>query len=114
VTSVESARNFRHSPCKYNTFVTKPEELHIPGLPKEQEPPAELLEAQKALSGARVSRVGLTTTHDGDWALMVRIPKGSQWPLAEVEAGSRGFPVIYQYDPEHPPVARPAYPERKE
>jgi hypothetical protein len=94
--------------------VTKPDETHIPGHPKESEPPRELIEARNALSGARVSRVGLTTTHEGDWALIVRIPRGSQWPLDEVEAASRGFPVIYQYEPEQMPVARPAYPDRGE
>jgi hypothetical protein len=94
--------------------MTNPEELHIPGPPREPEPPAKLLEAQKALSGARVSRVGLTTTRDGDWALMVRVPRGTQCPVPEVEAAKRGFPVIYQYDGEHSPIARPAYPAKGE
>jgi len=94
--------------------MTNPEELHIPGLPREPEPPAELLEAQKALSGARVSRVGLTTTRDGHWALLVGIPRGTKYPVPEVEAVRRDFPVIYQYDSEHPPIARPAYPAKGE
>ena len=94
--------------------MTNPNEPHIPGQPKEATPPAGLIEAQKAVSGTRATRVGLTTTHDGDWALMVRIPRGSEWPLPDVEAASGGFPVIYQYEPEQPPVARPAYPDRGE
>ena len=91
-----------------------PDEPHIPGPPKESKPPRGLIEARDALSDARVSRVGLTTTRDGDWALIVRIPRGTKWPLAEVEAASGGFPVIYQYEPEQMPVARPAYPDRGE
>jgi hypothetical protein len=94
--------------------MTKPDEIHIPGQPKESTPPRELIEARDALFGTRVSRVGLTTTSEGDWALIVRIPRGSQWPLAEVEAASGGFPIIYQYEPERLPVARPAYPHRGE
>jgi hypothetical protein len=94
--------------------VTKPDEVHIPGPPKEPDPPAALRKAQKALSDVRVSRVGLTTTREGDWALIVRIPRGGEWPLPEVEAASGGFPVIYQYEPENLPVARPAYPDRGE
>ena len=93
--------------------MTKPDEIHIPGPPKESEPPAALREAQKAVSGMH-SRVGLTTTREGDWALIVRIPRGTEWPLPEVEAASGGFPVIYQYEPENLPVARPAYPDRGE
>lgn len=91
-----------------------PAQTHIPGPPKEPAPPAKLLEALDAVSGARVSRAGLTTTEEGDWALMVRIPRGSEWPIADVEAASGGFPVIYQYEPEQLPVARPAYPDRGE
>jgi hypothetical protein len=94
--------------------MTKPDEVHTPGPPKDAEPPAALRAVQKKVSAAGVSRVGLTTTREGDWALIVRIPRGSQWPLPEVEAASGGFPVIYQYEPENLPVARPAYPDRGE
>jgi hypothetical protein len=34
--------------------------------------------------------------------------------VPEVEAAKRGFPVIYQYDGEHSPIARPAYPAKGE
>jgi hypothetical protein len=94
--------------------VSNPGETHIPGRPKTPGPPPALYAAQEAVSHAGPSRVGVTTTRDGDWALMVRVPQGTATPIAEVEAASGGFPVIYQYEPEEPPVARPAYPRRGE
>lgn len=64
-----------------------------------------------SLSHPDVTRVGLTTTPEGDWALMVRSKPGTPIPIKEVDAlvGGR-YPVVYQDDPGRLPVARPAYP----
>jgi hypothetical protein len=94
--------------------VTKRDEPHTPGRPSSPEPPAELLAARDSLSVTGVTRVGLTTTADGEWGLIVRVPQGTSTPIAAVEAASHGFPVIYQVEPERLPVARPAYPGRGE
>lgn len=83
---------------------------HIPGPPEVAEPPSKLCEIADALPHPAVSRVGLTTTADGRWALMVRIRPGTPVPVKEVEVVCREYPVVYQEDPKELPVARPAYP----
>lgn len=82
---------------------------HVPGRPASPKP-QRLAEIADSLSHPDVTRVGLTTTTDGRWALMVRVKPGTQIPIREVEQVSSGYPVIYQDEPEEPPVARPAYP----
>lgn len=67
-----------------------------------------------ALRHPDVTRVGLTTTGDGDWAVMVRTKPGTVTPIAAIEKAGRGYPVIYEVEPDEPPVARPAYPSRGE
>lgn len=66
------------------------------------------------LAHPSVTRVGLTTTESGEWALAVRVPRGANLPLPDLEQRCRDFPVVYDYEPEEPPVARPAYPGRGE
>ena len=83
---------------------------HIPGLPESPEPPRKLAQIADSLDHPDVTRVGLTTTKDGHWALMVRVRPSTQIPIHEVEKECSGYPVIYQDEPEEPPVARPAYP----
>ena len=85
-------------------------ETHIPGVPESDKPPRKLVQLAKSLHHPEVTRVGLTTTSDGRWALMVRIKPSTQTPISEVEDASGGFPVVYQDEPDEPPVARPAYP----
>jgi hypothetical protein len=87
-----------------------PHSPHIPGPPKSPEPPRQLVEIADALSHPAVSRVGLTTTADGRWALMIRIRPGTPLPLKEVEAICADYPIVYQEEPRDLPVARPAYP----
>ena len=87
---------------------------HIPGLPKSPSPPPELGHIAKSLSDPNVTRVGLTTTSDGRWALMVRVKPGTETPIQKVEDSCSGYPVIYQDEPDEPPVARPAYPAKGE
>jgi hypothetical protein len=87
---------------------------HIPGLPNSPSPPPELAKIAKSLTDPDVTRVGLTTTSDGRWALMVRVKPGAEAPIKKVEEASSGYPVIYQDEPDEPPAARPAYPAEGE
>jgi hypothetical protein len=87
---------------------------HRPAPPRHPEPPRELVEAADALRHRDVTRVGLTTTSEGDWALMVRTRPGTPTPIEDVERASKGHPVVYDVEPDEPPVARPAYPSRGE
>ena len=87
---------------------------HIPGLPASPSPPPELAQIAQSLTDPDVTRVGLTTTSDGRWALMVRVKPGTEIPLRKVEEACSGYPVIYQDEPAEPPVARPAYPAEGE
>jgi hypothetical protein len=87
-------------------------DIHVPGTPKSPDPPRELVEVLDSLRHPSVTRTGLTTTRDGDWALMVRVRPGIPTPVPEVEAQARGFPVVYLVETPTPPVARPAYPAR--
>jgi hypothetical protein len=90
--------------------IMNPQSPHIPGPPESPEPPSRLVEIADAFSHPAVSRVGLTTTADGHWALMVRIRPGTPVPIKEVEAVCGSYPVVYQEEPKELPVARPAYP----
>ncbi len=61
-----------------------------------------------------VSKAGLTTTDDGDWALKLWLRRGISAPPEELVRQLEGFPVVYDEEPAVPPVARPAYPRRGE
>jgi hypothetical protein len=87
---------------------------HRPGQPKSSEPPADLVAAATSLAHPAVTRSGLTTTADGEWALMVRVKPGTTTPIPAIERACAGHPVVYDDEPREPPVARPAYPERGE
>ena len=87
---------------------------HKPGLPESDEPPRKLTKIADSLNHPDVSRVGLTTTTDGRWALMVRVKPETQVPIREVEDACSGYPVVYQDEPDELPVARPAYPKSGE
>lgn len=87
---------------------------HIPGRPVSEKPPSKLVKISKSLSDPAVTRVGLTTTADGRWALMVRVKPGNSTPIKEVEEACDDYPVVYQDEPEDLPVARPAYPAKGE
>ena len=83
---------------------------HIPGPPESPEPPNRLVEIAASLSHPAVTRVGLTTTTDGRWALMVRVQPGTSIPCKDIEAVCNDYPIVYQEEPKEFPVARPAYP----
>jgi hypothetical protein len=88
--------------------------VHRPGLPKSAEPPADLAAVAASIAHPSVTRSGLTTTADGDWALMVRVKSGTATPIRAIEQACSGHPVIYEDERQEPPVARPAYPDRGE
>jgi hypothetical protein len=85
---------------------------HKPARPVTPEPPARLVEIVDSLKHPDVTRVGLTTTSKGEWALMVRVRAGQRTPIADFEARTGGYPVVYMDEPSSPPVARPAYPAK--
>jgi hypothetical protein len=87
---------------------------HTPMRPLTPDPPTALVAIADTLTHPDVTRVGLTTTSTGEWALMVRIRLGRPTPIPEVEAHAGGYPVVYQDEPRSPPVARPAYPAKGE
>jgi hypothetical protein len=89
-------------------------DTHMPGPPVLPEPPGELVEIVNSLNDPAVTRIGLTTTADGRWALAVRVMPGTAVPVKAVEEAGRGYPVVYQEEPESWPVARPAYPDLDE
>jgi|KBSMisStaDraftv2_1062788.scaffolds.fasta_scaffold1932649_1 hypothetical protein len=82
---------------------------HNPGRPKKPVP-KKLEELAATLYHPEVVRTGLTTTENGDWALLVVVKAGSSIPIPEIEKKSSGFPVIYEENKGNMPVARPAYP----
>jgi predicted amidohydrolase YtcJ len=86
------------------------EQEHVPGLPKEPTPPADLQEAAQTIAHDSVAQVGLTTTREGDWALLVRVKPDAAYPIPEIESQVSGHPVIYQQVPATLPIARPAFP----
>lgn len=86
---------------------------YIPSPPIVPEPPPALVQiANEAVPVALPPgcQSGLTTTQDGNWALLVNVPPGTHVPIQTIETIVRGYPVIYQAMPDTPPVARPAYP----
>jgi hypothetical protein len=87
---------------------------HKPARPVTPEPPARLVEIVDSLTHSDVTRVGLTTTSKGEWALMVRVRPGQRTPIADLEGRTGGYPVVYMDEPPSPPVARPAYPAKGE
>jgi hypothetical protein len=86
-----------------------PKQGHRPGKPRTPNPPAELdaviAGLDELLKQGRmktVRRVGMTTTEDGQWAVFVTVPSTTQVPLAEVEASTHGFPIVYDTEPDKP------------
>jgi hypothetical protein len=84
---------------------------YIPAPPLSPEPPPALVQVVNCLKNRLHYQVGLTTTPEGEWALLVRVKLATTIPLAEVESLRGNFPVIYELDSETIPEARPAYPQ---
>jgi hypothetical protein len=91
----------------------KPVRTHIPGPPKEEEPPKHLVDLADAVADPLVIQHGITTTRDGRWALYVTVPADTTVPIASVEQQAKGFPVVYEAEPDEPVRAGPAYPDLK-
>jgi hypothetical protein len=75
---------------------------HNPGEPRSPEPPRALVELSESIEHPLVRRTGITTTKDGQWALYVTVPKATKTPLKDLEAQTRGFPVVYETEPDKP------------
>lgn len=86
------------------------EQDNIPGRPKQPVPPSDLQQAAQSITHEAITQVGLTTTSEGEWALLVRVKPQAAYPIPEVERQAHGHPVIYQRAPAGLPVARPAFP----
>ncbi|MFD1144394.1 hypothetical protein ACFQ4C_24925 [Larkinella insperata] len=85
--------------------------VHIPGRPKTEQPPnLGDLAASVHLHHPQVIRSGVTTTQEGEWAILAVVEKNTPVPIRTIERECLGFPVIYQEDSGRVPVARPAYP----
>jgi hypothetical protein len=88
----------------------KPVRTHTPGAPVDPTPPDRLLALADKLKDPLVVQTGVTTTADGKWALFVTVPRDASVPIPTVEAQAKGFPVVYEAEPDEPPIAKPAYP----
>ena len=81
----------------------RPVKVHIPGSPKSETPPKKLLELiDRYQPQPPVIRCGLTATVDGRWALYVTVPADTEIPLAAVEESGKGFPIVYEAEPDEP------------
>lgn len=72
--------------------------------------PARLIQLADSLQHPAVLRTGLTTTQEGKWALLVVVKQGTAHPIEAIERSAAGYPVVYEEDAGHLPLARPAYP----
>lgn len=91
----------------------KPVQIHSPGEPSCQGPPDRLVGLADGVRDPLVFRTGLTTTADGRWALYVTVPADATVPIPSVEAQAGGYPVVYEAEPDSPPLAGPARPARR-
>jgi|SRR5437588_11767676 len=88
----------------------KPVRTHRPGAPSIPEPPHKLIELADTVRDPLVVQCGVTTTADGRWALYVTVPADAAVPIPNVERQADGYPVVYEAEPDEPPIAGPAYP----
>lgn len=91
----------------------KPVRIHTPGVPSCPDPPDRLVGLADAVRDPLVVQSGLTTTADGRWAVFVTVPAGATVPIPNVESQAGGYPVVYEAEPDDPPVAGPARPGRR-
>lgn len=77
--------------------------------------PEPLLRVCDNLKHPAVMECGLTKTQSNQWALWVKVRRGTEVPVAEIDAMAEGFPIVYEVDEASElPVARPAFPARGE
>ena len=84
--------------------------FHIPSEPKQATPPAALERAVAHPPPENVVQLGLTTTREGEWALLARVAPQVRTPIPAVELLAHGHPVVYQATNNVLPIARPAFP----
>lgn len=87
--------------------------MHRPGRPNTPAPPETLRTLVDRISHGSVAQKGITTTEDGEWALLVRVYPNQASPAAYLQAQAHGIPVIME-EVGDAPVARPAYPAKGE
>jgi hypothetical protein len=86
----------------------------MPVQPITPSPPLELQSLRRRVVGhPSVAQVGLTTTDDGHWALLVRVRSGVSTPVEDIEQMRGNQPVVYE-QARTPPIARPAFPAEGE
>jgi len=90
----------------------KPVAAHCPGVPSTPQPPDALVALAGSLADPRVGACGITTTADGRWALYVTVAADAVVPIASIEQGAGGFPVVYEAAAAEPVRAGPACPTR--
>jgi hypothetical protein len=88
----------------------KPPKIHRPGVPSSPEPPERLVELADTVRDPLLRQSGITTTKDGKWALYVTVPRDASVPIAAIEQQAGEYPVVYEAEPDEPPIAGPAYP----
>jgi hypothetical protein len=77
--------------------------------------PKLLRQITETISHPALTQSGETKTSDGRWALLARIRQGTPPSvLEEIERMAEGFPVVFEEEADHLPVARPAYPAQGE
>jgi hypothetical protein len=75
--------------------------------------PNELIKiSEKAISHPEITKVGITKTEEGHYALLATVRKNTSTPVTEIEEMAKGFPVIYQREEDSLPVAWPARPRQ--
>jgi hypothetical protein len=76
--------------------------------------PEELIRvSEEAMKHPDVSKVGITKTPDGRYALLATVRKLTPTPVTEIERIADGFPVIYREEEDRLPVAWPARPGQR-
>jgi hypothetical protein len=73
--------------------------------------PDELLRiADAAIKHSEISKVGITKTPDGRYALLATVRKHTSTPVADIEKMAGEYPVVYREEEDRVPVAWPARP----
>ena len=76
--------------------------IHIPGPPKTEDPPEELVQLSDTFVHPLVHHTALTCDAAGNWALLLAVPKTLDVPLREVEAQYPGIRFVYEAQPDEP------------
>lgn len=83
--------------------------MHRPGRPKTPAPSSTLRERLAALDHPAIANRGVTTTADGEWAMLVRVHQGPASIRQALIEQAREVPIVVEVVGD-PPLARPAFP----